>query len=319
VGGTKTNVGLYEPRGGVLRLVEFERFASAEHSGLESILTAFVSAHPARLRGCAAGIAGPVLDGRSVATNLPWVVDARKLARRLRTSVTLVNDLEATAHAIPALKAESLLVLNRGREVPMGNYAILAAGTGLGEAFVIRSGGDYHVGASEGGHRDFAPRNAGEMELLRYLMERYGHVSVERVLSGHGLVNVYEFIGAMGWKGEAPGVNRRLLKEDKAAVISTAALDGTSPRAAEALRQFAAIYGAEAGNLALTYFATGGVYIGGGIAPKILPALHDGRFLEAFLDKGRFRDFLRAIPVKVILDERASMLGAAHIASARTR
>ena len=314
IGGTKTNLALFRAQAGRLALLDGARFASREHGGLEEILDAFLGTRRTRLSAVALGIAGPVIKGRSRATSLPWVVDSGRLSRRLRAPVALLNDLEATAHAIPELSKGRFLVLNAGRPVPGGNLALIAAGTGLGEAFVQRSGGRFLVGATEGGHCDYAPRNEEEIQLLRYLMGRFGHVSVERVLSGPGLVNVYEFF-KMVQPGADPAMSRRLRGQgDKAAVISSAALEGVSPRAGRALRLFVSAYGAEAGNLALKSLATGGVYIGGGIAPKILPALRDGSFLDAFLDKGRFRGLLASIPIKVILDDQAALLGAASIA-----
>ena len=321
VGGTKTNVALFEPRARGVRMVELERFPSAEHAGLGEIVAAFLSKRRVRLVGAAFGIAGPVVDGRSRITNLPWVIDARRLGRRLGVPVTVVNDLVATAWAIPELPPRMVATLQRGARAASGSrsLALIAAGTGLGEALIRRESGQWLASASEGGHTDYAARTDEEIELLRFLRARYGRVSVERVVSGPGLVNIDDFLASRDTAERAPvaaseGERSHDELRDRAAEIGRAALDGSSPRAAHALRVFAAAYGAEAGNLALKGFATGGVYLGGGIAPKILPALEDGVFMEAFRDKGRFRAALSAIPVRVILDEHAALIGAARIA-----
>jgi glucokinase len=228
--------------------------------------------------------------------------------------------VEATAWAVPELDPRRLATLQTGRGTKDGNLALVAAGTGLGEALVVREEGRFLVVATEGGHTDYAPRTDEEIELFRHLRARFGgHVSVERLLSGPGLTNIDDFLasrepGGAGTAAAAPSLGEA--SRDRAAEIAASALDGTSPRAARALRLFAAAYGAEAGSLALRCLARGGVYLGGGIAPKILPALQDGVFLEAFRDKGRFRDLLGSIPVRVILDDRAALIGAARIARA---
>lgn len=328
IGGTKTNIALFEPRPRGVRLLDSARFSSREHAGLREIVDAFLAERRVTLSAAAFGIAGPVVDGRSHTTNLPWVIDARRLARRLRVPVALANDLEATAWAIPEIDPRRLATLQAGASSKSGNLALVAAGTGLGEAFVLRASGLFAVGASEGGHADYAPRTDEEIDLMRFLRGRFGHVSIERVLSGPGLESIDAFLASREPRSDpsapmgASGPTRTASNndsEDRAAAISAAALDGTSPRAARALRLFASAYGAEAGNLALRVLATGGVYLGGGIAPKILPALQDGAFLEAFLDKGRFRDLLASIPVQVILDDRAALVGAARIARDLTK
>jgi len=326
VGGTKTNLALFEARPRGVRLVEAERYPSQEHAGLAEIVRAFLAGRRATLAAAAFGIAGPVADRRSRVTNLPWVIDARPLSRRLGVPVALANDLAATAWAIPEIDRSRLATLQKGTlrkgaGTQDGSLALIAAGTGLGEAFVLREGGRFLVGATESGHADYAPHTDEEIDLLRFLRARFGHVSVERVLSGPGLANIDDYLASRG-AGTAtvpvpPGVAETT--PDRAAAISAAALDGTSERAAHALRLFVAAYGAEAGNLALRTFATGGVYLGGGIAPKILPALMNGGFLEAFTDKGRFRDLLASVPVHVILDDRAALLGAARIARSLTQ
>jgi glucokinase len=237
--------------------------------------------------------------------------------------VKLLNDLEALAYGSLVLAPEDLHVLHAGASPPRkGNVAVIAAGTGLGEAFLIRAGDRYHPVASEGGHADFAPRTDQEIALLRHLREKLGgRVSYERVVSGPGLVNVYEFLRESGAAPLSPGTERRLASEDPAAVISELGLPGTrsDPLCAAALDLFCSVYGAEAGNLALKCVALGGVIVGGGIAPKILPALARGPFVESFLDKGRYRGLLAGIPVRVALNDRAPLLGAAHYALALAR
>lgn len=324
VGGTKTNLALFEARPRGVTLVEAERYPSQEHGGLAEIVRVFLAGRRAALAAAAFGIAGPVADRRSRVTNLPWVIDARPLTRRLGVPVALANDLAATAWAIPEIDRRRLATLQKGTlrkgTGPQdGSLALIAAGTGLGEAFVLREGGRFLVGATESGHADYAPRTDEEIDLLRFLRARFGHVSVERVLSGPGLVNIDDFLASRApGTATVPSVEAEAVP-DRAAAISAAALDGSSERAAHALRLFVAAYGAEAGNLALRSFATGGVYLGGGIAPKILPALMSGGFLEAFTAKGRFRDLLGSLPVHVILDDRAALLGAARIARSLTR
>ena len=315
VGGTKTNIALYEAGARGVVLVDLERYPSHEHAGLGEMVDTFLGERRAKLAAAAFGIAGPVVDRRSHTTNLPWVIDARPLSRRMGVPVALVNDLAATAWSLPEVGPRRLATLQRGSPAKEGGLALIAAGTGLGEAFVLRDGGRFLVGASEGGHADYAPRTDEEIDLLRFLRTRFGRASVERVLSGPGLVNIDAFLASRE-PGSGPAAENNVSEpsRDPAAEIAQAALGRRSARSVHALRLFVAAYGAEAGNLALKCLATGGVYLGGGIAPKILPALQEGVFLEAFLAKGRFRDLLVSVPVHVILDDHAALLGAARIA-----
>ena len=307
IGGSTTRLALFESHSGRLAAAAEARYPSREHAGLAEIVAAFRADHPERVQRAAFGIAGPVREGRVETPNLPWVIEADDLARRLALPrVTLLNDLEANAYGVFTLEPEDLAELNAGRPSPTGNAAIIAAGTGLGEAGLYASGSVLHPFAGEGGHADFAPRNDLEAELLARLRARLGHVSYERVLSGPGLVNLYEFLRDTGRGREDVS-----LEGDPAAAIAGAALAGRSPLAESALELFVSIYGAEAGNLALKMKATRGVYIGGGIAPKILPFLRRPRFMEAFTDKGRFRAFMEAIPVRVILNDATALRGAA--------
>jgi glucokinase len=264
------------------------------------------------------GVAGPVMRGRAEVTNLPWTVDAREAAAALRLGeVWLINDLEATAYGIAALPASDFVVLHAGAPGATGNAAVIAAGTGLGEAGLLWDGARHRPFACEGGHATFAPTDDVQVRLLQYLLKRYAHVSWERVLSGPGLLSIYEFFRDAG-AGEEPTWLRESLREgDPAAVISRAALEGRSPLCARALDLFVALYGAEAGNLALKVLATGGVFLAGGIALKILPKLQEPTFREAFVAKGRARALLEAIPVRVIVNDKAALLGTARYAALR--
>jgi glucokinase len=233
-------------------------------------------------------------------------------------SVSLINDLEATAYGIFTLDNTEFTVLNEGSPQLEGNMALIAAGTGLGEAIIYWDGSHYRPSASEGGHADFAPRNPLEIELLRYLVDRFRHVSYERVVSGPGLLNIYNFLKDGDYFKEPAWLAEKLAAADPGAVISEAALTGEAEICIHALNLFVSIYGAEAGNLALKAKARGGIFVGGGIAPKILEKLTDGSFLKAFTDKGRFAEFLLTIPVKVILNEETALRGAAYYATLRS-
>ena len=318
VGGTKTSVGLFEEIAGTLQLAREEQYQNAEFESFESILHRFVSAagRP-RLTAACFGIAGPIIDGRVQMLNLPWSMDAAALAASLGVRyVRLLNDLEAAAYGMLHLAPEQFQELNPGT-LPRrrGNVGLIAAGTGLGEGLLCWDGSEYHPFASEGGHVDFAPWNDLGIDLLRYLQSMLGgHVSYERVLSGPGLLNIYRFLRDTG-RAKEPAALRRLLAEgDQAATISSCALTGEYPICWVALDVFVSIYGAEAGNLALKGLTLGGLYVGGGIAPKILTKLTDGTFMRSFLAKGRRSELLSQVPVAVALDSRAAQIGAAHFA-----
>jgi glucokinase len=326
VGGTKCNLGLFEEVDGRLRLVRSAQYRSPDHPGLEGVVLAFLAAGPPAPGGIQAacfGIAGPVVGNRVSTPNLAWVVDGAVLAREARVPVvSLINDLVATAEGIPELAGGEVAVLQAGvPEVPgqEGNRALVAAGTGLGTAFIPRIGDRWVPVPSEGGHVDFAPRVEEEIGLLRYLRERFGRVSVERVLSGPGLFNIYMYLRDVVKLPESPRVRESLASGlDPARVIGEAGLPGPAegcPVCSRALEIFVAVYGAVAGNVALLGTATGGVWLGGGIAPKILPRLSDGLFRETFRAKGRFAAFLERVPVRVILNDRAALLGAARRAA----
>jgi glucokinase len=313
VGGTHARLALFDSRGEELKLIVEQIYASHSYPSLEAIVTEFLRSTSAKPDSAGIGLAGPIRDGRCVATNLPWVVDAATLAAGtgLR-NITLLNDLEANAYGIATLAPADFEVLQKGRADPRGNAAVISAGTGLGEAGMHWEGSALRPSASEGGHSSYAPEGELEAELFQYLAKRYGHVSCERVLSGPGLVNIYEFLRDTGRGSEPEGFAEEMRVGDPSAVISEAALAKRNEICVKALLIFVRIFGAEAGNVALKFLATAGVYLGGGIAPKILQKLKEPAFLESFLAKGRMRKVLEAIPVLVILNENTALRGAAR-------
>lgn len=317
IGGTKTNLALFEASADDIRPFEQQTFPSSDYAGLEAVIAQFLQRREVQIGAACFGIAGPVIDGVCRTPNLPWKVSEKAIKEELGLgAVRLINDLEATGYGIPALKADELITLNKGEDSDHGNIALIAAGTGLGEAALIWSGANYHVLASEGGHADFAPRNELEMELLRYLLTLKTRVSYERVLSGPGLVNVYDFLKTREHREEPTWLAEALAaSDDHAMTISKNALSGKAELCVKALDLFVSIYGAQAGNLALTFNATGGVYVGGGIAPKIIDKLEDGAFVKAFKDKGRLSPFVAATSVHVIMNPKTALLGAASCAA----
>jgi glucokinase len=319
IGGTKTNVALLENDGsGVGSIVAQHTYPSAGYDSLEKIISEFLaSEHQPRLTHACFGVAGPVVDGRVDATNLKWDVSADAVAGLLGLSrVSIINDLEATAYGIEALTPAQLFTLNQGKGQRGGNRALIAAGTGLGMAGIVWHDAHYQPVPSEGGHMDFAPRNQLEIEMLEYLLKNEefgGHVSYERVLSGPGLFNIYTFLRDTKFAEEPAWLAEEIRGDgDNSAAVSKAALEKKSDLAMKALEMFVEIYGAMAGNLALLMIATGGCYVGGGIAPKIIEKLKDGAFLESFTAKGRFRSMLASMPVHVILDDKTALYGAAR-------
>ena len=322
IGGTKTALGLFTLESGALRATATAEYASRDHAGLAEVVARFLATRGpdlarSPLSAAGFGIAGPVLDRRVMATNLPWIVDAGDIERHLAVPVRLLNDLAAMAAGIAELAPSDCAVLQAGRAAPGGTAALIAAGTGLGEAILAPVGDRLVPLASEGGHADLGARNEEEIAFLRFLLARYGRAAYEHVLSGPGLLNCYRFTHEAGDTGGTGARHADLLTAaDPPAAVSAAALAGTCPRCVKSLDLFVSIYGAEAGNLALKAMAVGGVYIGGGIAPKILPALADGRFITAFRDKGApFAALLAGIPVQVILNPAAALLGAARAAA----
>jgi len=316
IGGTKTNLAFYEVDGPRLRTVAEAAYPSHDHSGPQEILRIFLTAHPGTVQRICLGIAGPVHLGRVVTPNLPWTVDAASLANAFGCPVNLLNDLEANAHGLHVLAPEDFAVLNPGSPYAAGNAALISAGTGLGEAGLYWDGTRHHPFASEGGHADFAPTSPLERELGAYLDRPFGHVSYERVLSGPGLHNIYHFLRQRaGADDELPALQIQLGISDPSAAISQLAIAGQNRLCEQALDLFVSIYGAEAGNLALKLLATGGVFLGGGIAPKVLPKLREPKFLRAFVAKGRMQDLLASIPIRVVLNPKAALLGAARYAA----
>jgi glucokinase len=319
IGGSNARLAYFQSQNGHLQLVAERVFPSREHSELGEIVGQFLKDSGTRPEVACFGIAGPVRNGRVETSNLPWVVEQSRLAKQMNLPFAiLINDLEASAWGIGALAASDLVALNEVTGPVVGNQAVIAPGTGLGEAGLFWDGDRHHVFACEGGHADFAPNDDLQIELLRFLRARFGHVSYERILSGPGLVNVYEFLRASGWGKETTELSVALKGPDPAAAISNAALDGSSPMAKKALEIWIAVYGAEAANLALKVMATGGLFLAGGISPKILAVLKGSPvFLQSFLDKGRLRPLVESVPVHVVTNEKAGLLGAARCAAVR--
>jgi glucokinase len=315
IGGTKTNLGLFSMGRHRPRLETMETFSSRHNPNLEGIIARFMGKHDRPITSACFGIAGPVVDGRSKITNLPWVISEGRIKERFNWSrVRLINDLAATALAVPILRRSELYPLNNRRRESGKNIALIAPGTGLGVSLAVFREGQYVPIPSEGGHVDFAPRNDEEIGLWRYLNRRFGHVSIERVLSGPGLYDIYSWLKTSGHDKEPAYLKKMIRDMDPAKAITQAAMTHNNTICTKALTLFVSILGAVSGNLALTGLATGGVYLGGGIPPKILPAIKDGVFMKAFTDKGRFKDLLEKIPVRVILNDKAALLGAAYCA-----
>jgi len=312
IGGTKTRLAIRIATGGELVPGPAETYASREYPSLTQIARHFLAMLEGPVDAACFGVAGPVREGRCRTTNLPWIVDARELARDLEIPrVELLNDLEAMAWAIPILPPSSFEALAAGEPDPAANAALIAAGTGLGEAGLAWNGQRLAPFATEGGHTSFAPTSELEIALLHYLAKRYEHVSWERVVSGPGLITLHEFLTTHRRAPVPPWLAEEMRTGDPAAAISRAALAERDELAGEALDLFVHLYGAEAGNLALKMMARRGVFLGGGIAAKILPRLRGSVFLAAFAGKGRMRPLLEAMPVQVLLDEGAPLTGAA--------
>ena len=318
IGGTNARLAYFQSQNGNLRLISERVFPSREYTELGEIVSEFLKKTDARPDVACFGIAGPVHHGRVETSNLPWVIEQSRLAKQIQLPATLlINDLEANAWGIGELNPQDLSPLNSLSQA-VGNQAVIAPGTGLGEAGLFWNGTQHEVFACEGGHADFAPQGDLQIELLRFLADRYGHVSYERVLSGPGLVNVYEFLRAKGYAEEPAGFAAQVTGGNAAATISHAALDGNNRLASAALDLWISVYGAEAGNLALKIMATGGIFLSGGISPKILPKLTGPTFMNAFLEKGRMRPLLESIPVQVIMNDKAGLLGAARCAATKS-
>lgn len=318
IGGTHARLAFFDVADGRLSLFSATVFPSHEYAGLEQIVTEFMETSNVRPDQACFGVAGPVRNGRVETSNLPWIVESKSLANELKIGkVFLINDLEANAWGIVDLDLKDTITLNQGKATP-GNQAVIAAGTGLGEAGMYWDGTHHQVFASEGGHTDFAPRNELETELFRHLNAKFGRVSYERILSGPGLVNVFNFLRDSGRGTEPQWLTEQMQSSDPAAAISQAAMNGSCPLCEQAIDIFVSVYAAEAGNLALKMMATGGVFLGGGIAPKILSKLSQPWFMRAFVTKGRMQPLLESMPVKVITNDKISLFGAARCAMVKS-
>jgi glucokinase len=316
IGGTKTNLALFDVAGRTLAPRRETSFPSRAYGSLEAVVAEFLREDHPPIGAAAFGIAGPVIGESVNTTNLPWRVEAEGLRRALSTPrVRLMNDLEATAYGALFLPPEQLETLNAGVPRP-GHRGVIAAGTGLGQAFLLWDGKRHVPVATEGGHVDFAPRNAIETELLAFLRRDHERVSYERILSGPGLYNIFRFLAEGQGRPVDPTVARRLEHEDPGAVVGEAGTGGACATCAAAVDLFVDLYGAQAGNLALTVMAVGGVYVGGGIVTKMLPKMRHGMFLRSFVAKGRYRGFVSEIPVWIILEPKTALIGAAEAARA---
>lgn len=315
IGGTKTSLALYATESGLREPLAEATMPSADYPDLSALVLEFLSQTEIRPDSACFGVAGPVVDDRVSITNLPWVIDAGELEQKLGiVPVKLLNDLESIANAIPRLQAQDLYVLNDAEADPTGAIAVVAPGTGLGEAFLTWDGTRYVAQPSEGGHADFAPTNSLEVGLLTYLWKRYEHISYERVCSGLGIPNIYAYLRDSGYAAEPVWLAEKLAEvQDPTPVIVNTALDPNQSceLCMGTLDTFVSILGAEAGNMALNTLATGGVYLGGGIPPRILPALEHAHFMRSFYNKGRFGEFLAGVPVYVIMNPKVALLGAA--------
>ncbi len=310
IGGTNTRLAFFESN----TIVAEKKFHSKNYQSLEEIIQIFLSEQKKTFSAACFGVAGPIVNGKCNATNLPWVIDIANLRKCCKIqTIYLLNDLETKAYGIRVLKKEELYVLQAGKEQP-GNQALIAAGTGLGEAGLYWDGKDHHPFACEGGHTDFAPRDELEIELLIYLKKKFQHVSYERIVSGPGIPLLYQFLIETGKEPRSQEMEEEMLQKDAPHVISEWALKRHDPVCLRVIHWFLSIYGAEAGNLALKFLSLGGMYIGGGIAPALIQQIKEGPFLSSFCCKGRFQPLLETIPIHVILNDDASLLGAAYFA-----
>lgn len=314
IGGTKTNLAYFVAEGERLVPKLVKSYSSQQHRALNEVVERLLTEHPAKISTAAFGIAGAVVDGKSKLTNLGWDVDGREVAGILGlASVGLINDLQATAYGTLRLAQDEKAVLNVGVPQSRAPIAVIAAGTGLGESALVWDGKRYRAIPSEGGHTEFGPRNELEIDLLRFLRKKFARVSYERIVAGPGFANLYEFFRSRADYPEPEWLKVAMMSGDSSAAISQAGVEGKDRVCVEVVESFASLYGAEAGNLALKILATGGVYVGGGIAPKILPVIQK-HFMEAFVTKGRYTKLMKQMPVHVVLNEQAALIGAAHYA-----
>ncbi len=314
IGGTRTRLAAFDTEGSKLQRVTEKTYASQEHGGLAEIIADFVKTEGIPVHSACFGVAGPVRGGRSKISNLPWTIDSRELAGQLRLgSVGLINDLEAYAYGIDALESKDLVTLSAGSENADGNRAVISARTGLGVAGLYWDGFRHHPFACEGGHTDFAPRSELEIELFGYVLKKYGHVSTERILSGPGIKNIYDFLRDSKKAEEPAWLKEQMGKtHDAPALISQMALENKAPICEQTFSVFISVYGAKTGDCALNFMATGGIFICGIIAARNLPKMKDPIFMESFLSKGRMRGLLADMPVKVVLNDDCGIMGAAR-------
>jgi glucokinase len=314
IGATRARLAAFQTEGNKLQCAVEKIYQSQEHHGLSEIISAFVRTEGIPVHSACFGVAGPVRAGRSKISNLEWTIDSSELASQLKLpSVGLLNDLEAYAYGVDALESKDFVTLSEGAEDAEGNRAVISARTGLGVAGLFWDGFRHHPFACEGGHADFAPKNDIEMELAQYLRKKYEHVSCERILSGPGIKNIYDFLRDSKKADEPAWLGQQMSEaKDPPALISQLALERKSEICDQTLSIFVSVYGSETGNCALNFMATGGVFIGGSIAAKIVPKMQDPVFMKSFLDKGRMRSLLADMPVKIIVNDDAGIIGAAR-------
>ena len=314
IGATRTRLAAFDTEGNKLQCVVEKTYMSQERGGLAELITGFIKTEGIPVHSACFGVAGPVTAGRSKISNLPWTIDRRELASQLKLdSVGLINDLEAYAYGIDALESKDFITLSEGAEDAEGNRAVISARTGLGVAGMYWDGFRHHPFACEGGHADFAPRNKLDMELLTYLQGKHGRVSSERILSGPGIKNIYDFLRDTKKVEEPPDLREQMSQSpDPPALISKLAAEGKTPICDQTMSLFVTIYGAETGNCALHFMSTGGIFIGGSIAAKNINKMKDPAFMKSFLDKGRITPLLKQMPVKIVLNDDSGIIGAAR-------
>ncbi len=314
IGGTRTRLAAFQTEGNRLECAVEKEYASQEHNGLQEVLVQFIRTEQIPVHSACFGVAGPVRGGQSKISNLPWTIDSKELSAQLKLpSVGLLNDLEAYAYGIDALESKDFVTLSEGSEHAEGNRAVISARTGLGVAGLYWDGYRHHPFACEGGHADFAPRDQAQTELLTYLQKKYGRISYERVLSGPGIKNIYDFLRDTKKAEEPAEVHEQMASaRDVAALISKLAIEGKSAICQQTMAMFVSVFGAETGNCALRYMTTGGIFIGGIIAGKNVDKMKDPVFMQSFLDKGRMASLLRDMPVKIIVNDDCGLIGAAR-------
>ena len=314
VGGTKTNLGFFTYNNKKLHTCVEKQFNNNDYSSFTDLLKTFVEENRYEFHSACFGIAGPIRNQCCTMTNLPWTVDANCINKLFNVETFLINDLEANAYGIQTLSPQNVFSLYQGK-TNYGNIAIISAGTGLGEAGIYYDGNKYHPFATEGGHTDFAPQSEMEIKLLQYLLIKYPHVSYEHVLSGNGIINIYTFFRDIIKQYQANFSIEKVDPTNTAKLICEAAVEKKCPLCVQTLELFSSIFGSESGNLALKMMATGGVYIGGGIAPNIIPFLKNGTFVKAFMSKGRMSCILKDFPINIITYDKTAMHGAAIYAA----